>query len=160
MRCPGCGAANPDTATFCGQCYDRFDADADADAPADAPASAAWAATSSVAPPASASDARAAEEPADVGSPTDGGAPPLRPVAVGRFAAAAEGLSWRCCALCETSHPLGVFVCTVCGAKMDAEAADAADGPVDWARARRLEAAVPGLGHLGTGHSGMGAAPG
>lgn len=138
MRCPGCGATNTDTATFCGQCYERFDI-----------------------APVAADVGGAAETVAAVDS---GEAPaarsdPAHPVAVGRFAAAEGGLTWRC-ALCDTSHSFGVFVCTVCGAKMDVEAREGSDEPVDYDSARRLEAAVPGLGHLRTGHTGIGAARG
>ncbi|CAN5360155.1 hypothetical protein BH23ACT9_BH23ACT9_16110 [soil metagenome] len=59
--------------------------------------------------------------------------------------------------MCESTHPVGVFVCGVCGARMDAEAPDPDASPVDWEGAKRLEAVVPGLGHLRTGHGGMGA---
>lgn len=158
MRCPSCHATNPDSATFCGQCYQRFDVVAPSDPLLDTlggppPAGEPW--TGMANPGPRTPDTTTAEH-ATADHPTTAHATG-QPVAVGRFIADDEGLMWRC-ALCETRQPIGVFTCTVCGAKMDAEAPDAAANPVDLEAARRLEAVVPGLGHLRTGHSGMGVA--
>lgn len=148
MRCPRCDATNPDTATFCGQCYDRFETPDPDPAPADATTT-------------------GDEGGAQFRTPVDDTAvvPPRahsgggEVVAVGRFTLTGEGLTWRC-AFCDTSHPAGEFVCTVCGAKMDDEAGATATAAVDWDRARRLELLAPGLGHLRAGQGGMGAARG
>lgn len=177
MRCPHCNATNTDTATFCGQCYERFPGP-EAAAPGHAveppavepPAVGPSAVERPASRPDAADDQLDGLLGADLGPstgppgqdgttrPTEAGRPsPEHPVAVGRFVADDGGLSWRC-AICETTHPVGVFVCTVCGAKMDAESTAGSGPPVDLEHARRLEAIVPGLGHLRTGHTGMGAA--
>ncbi|HUG83877.1 MAG TPA: zinc ribbon domain-containing protein [Euzebya sp.] len=161
MRCPHCQAANPDTATFCGQCYERFEAPEVVASPdratgvGDAPVDmrdrlSGGEATRPTATPMP----DAASGPAGTQEGVDHTG---QPVAVGRFVAGDGGLTWRC-AVCETTHEVGIFVCTVCGAKMDAESPAGSGLPVDIGQARRLEAIVPGLGHLRSDQIGMGAA--
>lgn len=91
MRCPHCQASNPDTAVFCGQCFERFD-------------------TAAAEPEAA---------PAGTDRPQPGGAGAGTAVA-GRFSAVDGALTWRC-ALCDATNDLSAFSCSVCGAKMDAE---------------------------------------
>lgn len=94
--------------------------------------------------------------PASAVAPGSSPAGPAR-AEVGRFTAEDGELRWTC-AVCGTQHPLGVFTCRTCGARIDVETPDPHAAPVDLDRARRLEAVVPGLGHLRTGHTGMGGA--
>lgn len=147
MRCPSCGATNPDSAAFCGQCHDRFTPMGVASAPA--------APTPPAVPPGEGADVPWLAQ-------IDAGAPPQASPAgegratVGRFSADGGHLTWTC-ATCATPHPFGVFTCPACGTRMDAEATSTGE-VVDWSQARRLEAVVPGLGHLRSGHTGMGAA--
>lgn len=150
MRCPTCQATNPDSATFCGQCYMRFEhgtasADPlprrDGSDPEDLPE---WLAVG------------APDEPAtgDVAS-ADPPGPDPRPATVGRFHSDGVAVGWTC-VVCGEDNPMAEFSCTVCGTRMDAEVDHAS--AVDWPAARRVEAFVPGLGHVRAGSGGMGMA--
>ncbi len=132
MRCPDCNASNPESASFCGQCYAIFPKAAPEPTPGPTP------------DPVS-------ERPGPAAAP----ARPAGQAVAGRFSAVDGELTWRC-AVCDTTNDVTTFVCTVCGAKMDTESGTAAEA-TDWEAAKRAEALVPGLGHLRTGHNGMGA---
>jgi hypothetical protein len=156
VRCPTCNATNPETATFCGQCYERFP-----------PAAAATSHTPPADHPPDETDGPAAPGAAPSGpdtpwhgSPGPAGARDAAAetaVAVGRFALGEEGLTWRC-GICETTNAADAFVCSICGARMDAEARDPSTSPVDRDRAIGLDRVLPGLGHLRSGQVGMGSA--
>ena len=150
MRCPRCHASNPETATFCGQCYERFVPAPGAPLTADPLRGAVDAQT----PGPQAAGTQAADT--QTSGPQAAETQPGAAVAVGRFEASDGGLTWRC-GICDSTHPVGVFTCGVCGAKMDAEVREGT-GPVDLEQAKRLEAMAPGRGHLRSGHTGMGAA--
>lgn len=165
MRCPSCNATNPDTATFCGQCYEKFSApepepgalptrEVDPSASVD-PAPLAtpvpdWLVLSDSAdlPLAQPADDTAGEErdaPAGSGS-----------AVIGRFRAEDGSLGWTC-GVCGEANPLEEFTCSVCGSRMDAEEPD--EGPkVAWETARRIEMLAPGIGHIQAGVTGMGIA--
>lgn len=166
MRCPSCQATNPDSATFCGQCYEKFTV------------------ASEESPP------LPRREPAPEGMPDGDGPPPVPTVpdwlvlsdgdlagdtghaheavptptapkgsgsaTVGRFRAQDGSLNWTC-GVCGEANAMDVFTCTVCGSKMDAEEPDETPA-VSWAAARRIEMLAPGVGHIQVGSTGMGIA--
>lgn len=160
MRCPSCQATNPDTAAFCGQCYERFEAQPVAVAdPHELPD---WLAVGAPAPPADADGPPGT--PGTPGTPTageeprpDGAGTPAerREAAAGRFRSDGVQARWTC-VVCGEENSMEDFSCTVCGSRMDAEADPTAG--VDWVAARRLELMAPGLGHLRAGQGGMGVA--
>lgn len=138
MRCPNCHATNPESATFCGQCFQRFGTET----PPDAPALPTRGAPAGTAP--------SEWEPAPQ-SPLESSAEATS----GRFKVAGDRVSWTC-AVCGEDNEVGVFSCAVCGSRMDAE--QAGEEAVDWEEARRVELLAPGLGHYRAGAHGMGIA--
>ncbi|MEE8601017.1 DUF7577 domain-containing protein [Euzebya tangerina] len=141
MRCPSCGATNPDTATFCGQCYEVFATPEPDPAPPQ---------LESIAP-------SMGSGVTEIGPPGVGEAahPPARTARAGRFVTSDGQTMWTC-AVCDTQNSLEHFVCDVCGAKMDTEDAGTTPTQADWAAAQRAEWMIPGLGHIRTGQEGMG----
>lgn len=161
-RCPACGATNPDSASFCGQCLTRFEAAAPT--PAAAPAGTAtsartpWAGGAEPPLPVFDDDLQpqvAAGVAAAAGA--HGGAAPAerRPAEVGRFSAGEGGVRWTC-GVCGERNPVAEFTCEVCGSRMDASEDERAN--VDWDAARTRELMLPGLGLLHAGVGGGGGA--
>jgi hypothetical protein len=136
IRCPNCSATNPDTSPWCGQCYTSFTTPTPAPetAPAERPVPDTVAATST--------DATNAVREA------------------GGFRRADDDrLEWAC-VNCGTYNPLELTACEVCGTSFGArfEGETQERGPADYARARRSNAFLPGLGHIQLGQSGSGLA--
>lgn len=163
MRCPSCMATNPDSASFCGQCYTRFDqqdvaqpqpeqAEPDAAQPDRSPGipdldELPWLVTGAAASPA---DTTPAPDPA---APESGRVT----ATAGRFHVHEGGAGWTC-GVCGEPNALTAFTCSVCGARMDAEEAPARLSPDEWDRVRRTEALAPGVGHIRAGSPGAGIA--
>lgn len=132
-RCPECGAHNPETAGWCGQCLARFERDPE---PRSAEAAA----------PSSPEADRTAFPPVPPPPVPDG-------VEAGAFLTEGGAVRWRCPA-CETVNDLDDLVCAVCGTDLAAQGEPA----VDWAEAKRRAVLAPGLGHLAAGHGAGGIA--
>lgn len=136
MRCPACGAHNPDGAAWCSQCYHRFHQQA---SPAAAPATRA---------PVAEDGDEAREAAAGV---TDG--------ASDRFRSADDGVEWRCPA-CDVWNPMELTDCARCGTafqrtlRLDDRDAPARDLPAGQVLA--MSVVLPGSGHLLLGRTASG----
>ena len=173
MRCPACGATNPDAAAWCGQCYRTFGTP-----PAAAPAPAAEGpppngagsprpGAGSPRPGAGSLRPGAGRPPDDAGRPGPGAGSPRQPapspaddVATGDpatgFRRSGEDIEWAC-VTCGRYNPLHASRCAVCGTPMAARYQTAPDTPpVNWGAALALSSVLPGGGHLlaGAGASG------
>lgn len=146
MRCPQCGATNPDTATWCGQCLNRFDQPS---APPQAQQDAAL-------PPAEeetfaipdGGDVVAAETPA-VPSP---GATPAG------FRREGDEVQWQC-PQCDRYNSIDAQHCEVCGtAFLDKFKSEEVEEPRNWTAALLMTALAPGAGHIAVGRHGSGVA--
>lgn len=155
MRCPECGALNPDTAEWCGQCVTAVGGAQAPDATARVPDTAA--------------DARAAAGSSDVASPRDDGTDRSETADAGGregFRTTGEGIDWQC-AYCGSWNPLEVTTCAVCTQTftetlrrrrgLDVEA-ETPGREVSENVALVATALVPGSGHWLLGHAGMGIA--
>ena len=128
MRCPGCGATNPDTASWCGQCYKRF-----VEEPA-APAA--------VPPPSANGDTPRPLAPTTKGfrrrdDQIEWACPECE-----HF----NAIELQTCEICGTSF----------AERFREEPAEAA--PQNWPAALAMTAIAPGAGHLAIGRYGSGAA--
>lgn len=143
MRCPACGATNPDTAAWCGQCYRRFDAgvDTDADAAAQAPSP------------------NGSSSPGDAPSPPAGAPSPAAPAPTTQgFRREGDDLQWEC-PECGHFNDIDVTSCLVCGTSFLERFRSQEPEPVrNWATALLLSAVAPGAGHLSVGRYGAGLA--
>lgn len=160
MRCPACGARNPDTAEWCSQCYTTLTEPEPAPDPAPGPG------PEPDPPPPDASRSGAVPSPAR-GAATTGtagaGATAGGGGVVGtseRFRQTDEGIDWRC-EVCDSWSPIERTTCATCGAAF-ARAVDAA-GPepselVSENAALVASIAMPGLGHYLMGRRGQGVA--
>lgn len=126
MQCAACGAANPDSAAWCGQCFAPFGNAAPE--PEEAPPS--------------------LTEDADERDPA-----PARVVTEGIFRAEGDRIEWTC-TICGEINPLDHYTCQVCGTPLSA--AEARERDVDWRAARFRELLFPGLGHVAAGDAGNG----
>lgn len=131
MRCPACGATNPDEAQWCGQCLRRFDR-----SPADVPA----------ADGAARSPAQAAAAPTP-GTTSEG------------FRRQGDELQWACPS-CGQFNDIDDLHCVVCGTAFTERfrAAQEPEPPRNWTAALALSAVAPGAGHMAVGRYGSGAA--
>lgn len=98
MRCPACGARNPGSAQWCGQCFASLEQG----------------------PAASTPQPAAAPEQREATSSTPSPQAPGRPQAgegqvASLFRRTAEGIDWRC-EVCDTWNPIERTTCSVCGA--------------------------------------------
>src|SRR5688572_17351873 len=104
MQCPHCGATNPDSAQWCGQCYRRFDeAAATPTTPNGQPAEAV--------PVTETHDVVALDVPA---APATRATPPLQDAA-GAIRREGDRIEWSC-PQCEHINPIELPNCEVCGA--------------------------------------------
>lgn len=162
MRCPSCGARNPETAGWCGQCYqdmrppDRAEAGPAASAPQGHAETAPAAPRGPAAPkrvPGSDSDAAggAATPRADADEPRAGRA----------FRRRGQQMEWRC-ARCDSWNPLEAPACTVCGEafarSLQQETAPPPSRDVPEGTAVLASAVLPGLGHVLLGRTATGIA--
>ena len=137
MRCPNCGATNPDTAQWCGQCLARFDVPAaDGQPQPQTPGSAA-----------SAAPAPGAAVASPAGDVTSSG---------GNFRRRGEEIEWACPA-CGEFNSIDLLQCTVCGTEFAAQfRTEPDDVERNWTQAMAMSAIVPGSGHIGIGRYGSG----
>lgn len=134
MRCPRCGARNPGSAQWCGQCFASLEPGPAASAPA-APTEPEQAEPT---PPVPSPHAPAQPQPG-----SGQGAP--------HFRQSGDGIDWRC-EVCDTWNPIERTSCTVCGAAFSRTVAEPAErGPlVDVPPAVPVlaTAVLPGAGHV------------
>lgn len=126
MRCPSCGAANPESAQWCGQCLRRFDEEP-ADHAAHPPPSESEAGASAEAPPSTAAFRREGDDVQWACS------------ACGQF----NSIELSSCAVCGTAF-------------VDRFRSDDPEPPRNWPQALLLSMIVPGAGHLAVGRYGSG----
>lgn len=144
MQCPACGATNPETAAWCGQCYTRFDA------PPAPPSTNGSSAPDEVMP-----------EPA---------APPFEPPAEAPVVPAAapgdlttEGfrrqgdeLEWEC-PECGQFNAIELTSCAICGTSfLERFRTETPEPPRNWPAALLLSVFAPGAGHVSVGRYGTG----
>jgi TM2 domain-containing membrane protein YozV len=131
MRCPACGATNPDQAPWCGQCYHDL---REPTPPAAGPA-----------PPA--------------GEPGAPPVPPATDPSVSGFRRVGDRVEWTC-VRCGTSNDIDELHCGVCGAPISAryEEPEREPEPREWTTALALSAVIPGAGHIALGRHGTGIA--
>lgn len=129
MRCPACGATNPDTAAWCGQCYHRFDAEPVDEKPTLPPPSA------------------------------NGDTPrPLERVPTEGFRRHGDEVQWQC-PRCEHYNAIELQRCEVCATPfVERFRDDEPPAPRNWTAALALTAFAPGAGHLSIGRYGSGTA--
>ena len=132
MQCLACGATNPDTAAWCGQCLVRFDAPA---------------ATSVPTPGARPAGAAATAAPGTTPQPTSSES----------FRRVGDQLQWAC-PQCSQFNGIDEPVCAVCGTPFVERfrAAEAPEPPRNWSQALLFSAVAPGAGHLAVGRYGSG----
>jgi len=137
-RCAACGATNPASASWCSQCYERFDDDRAAPGP-------------SAAPPAQAQRPRRAvsQLASSSSTPSEGSG----------FCRVGDELHWECVG-CGTASPMDVDPCPVCGTAFSARFAEpeAASDLERLRSARRAGRLLPGLGHVRLGQAASGIA--
>lgn len=157
MRCPTCGARNPEDAVWCTQCYASFTAPAP---PAD-PYPAAGVDTGTSPDPGSPARADGPEVLADghpgSGDPSD---PAGRAPVTGRDIREVDGqVEWRC-AVCGSWMPLEAALCGTCGSARTGFGEPATPVPTAASVPPRTllgaSAVAPGLGHLLAGRTGSG----
>ena len=134
MRCPACGATNPDSAAWCGQCLHRFDAE-----PAATQAST----------PAPAATPAAAAQPAGTRGAAQATSEGFRRVG--------DELQWAC-PECGQFNSIDDPACVICGtAFVDRfRTEEPPEPPRNWNQAFLLSAVAPGAGHLAVGRYGSG----
>jgi len=147
IRCPNCGALNPEGAAWCGQCHERFRAPEPPAPPPPPPAQAPGAA--GVASP----ELELELEAGTVVDQTPGtgvGAP--APAAVGTKRGAFEvtegGIQWTC-GVCGSRNPIDSQTCDVCGAPFADTVRDRREDHVkgDPNNAAMYSLFFPGAGH-------------
>lgn len=128
MQCRACGATNPDSAAWCGQCLVRFDTPEPAATRAgpDTPAA-----------------------PATAGTATQPTSDAFRRVG--------DELQWAC-PQCNQFNGIDDPVCAVCGTPFVERfrAAEEPEPPRNWSQALAFSAVAPGAGHLAVGRYGSG----
>ena len=143
MRCPGCGATNPDSAAWCSLCLKVFTGSS--------PGSPAPPAGSPAPPPGPASP--------PVGSPAR--QPAGRPLSPGvRVSGRGRDATWTC-PDCGTANPIDQTGCPTCGASLYRLLGSSEPGgesrPPRNHRVAAVLSVVPGLGHLYLGLGGQAA---
>ena len=138
MRCPACGASNPEGAAWCGQCYRRFDE----------PEVAQEVAPKEIAPHSPESD------PAQPGTPDDAAAPAT---AAGEgFRKDGDVIEWEC-PQCGNFNAIELQHCDVCGSSfLDRFRTEEPEEPRNWNAALVMTMLLPGAGHLAVGRYGSG----
>ena len=152
MRCPDCGASNPDTARWCGQCYASF-------APEQAEAAEPLGRSGGLGqqPNPSEQPTPLVDEPA-VAPPADVAA---EAVSSTGFRRVGEDVEWEC-STCGQFNSIDHLACAVCGTSVAAryEQPEAAAEPVNWNAVLALSVVLPGTGHYVAGRPGAGLARG
>lgn len=151
MRCPACGARNPESAEWCTQCFAPLRTEPEPALPETLRPDTSQPGT----PRPEASSA------APHGPPSPSGPSVEEPVdtADGRFRRTDEGLDWRC-QVCGEWNPIERSTCHICGAGFGRGLEEPDDGLRDVSESTVLvaSAAVPGLGHILMGRPTTGAA--
>lgn len=142
MRCPACGATNPETAAWCGQCYRRFDEEV---APRSPNGSAA-------APGAPAAPAPPPQTQPGSNGPSEG------TVTSEGFRRSGDEIEWECPG-CGTFNSIDLQSCAVCGTSfLERFRSEEPEVAHNWSTALLLSAVAPGAGHISVGRYGTGSA--
>lgn len=144
MRCPSCGALNPEGADWCSQCYADLRPEPEREPEPGL---------------GSVDRAPAADGDPAGGGPADAGETETLVTGGGRFRRTGEELEWRC-AVCGEWNALGSGACTVCGTAFgrtlgqgdEEELKDVDQGTVVLA-----SGLMPGAGHILLGRTAQGA---
>lgn len=148
MRCPSCGARNPEAADWCTQCYtDLRPAPEEPEPPAATP--------SGTTPRA---DRPPVDEPEVEGEPSDRGEGQELRTGQGRFRTRDGELEW-CCAVCGEWNPLGAGACMVCGTAFGRTLGGGEEEPladVDQGTVVIASGILPGAGHILLGRTAQG----
>jgi hypothetical protein len=145
VRCPQCGATNPDTAAWCGQCLQRFD---QLEAPA---------------PDAAEIPEPATDDGLDVldGAavvPTEAPIPPPTTEGAEGFRREGDEVQWQC-PQCDRFNSIEVQHCEVCGTAFFARFQEQqVEPPRNWNAALLMSVLAPGAGHISVGRYGTGVA--
>lgn len=141
MQCPACGASNPDSAAWCGQCYRRFDEDTAPETPSPN--------GSGTAPPPAADAApvtQSSQSAPDTGGEAEG------------FRRVGDELEWEC-PECGSFNGIELTSCAICGTSfLQRFRSEEPEPERNWSAALLLSAVAPGAGHLSVGRYGTGAA--
>lgn len=134
MQCRACGATNPDSAAWCGQCLMRFDIP-------EAP---------------NPTGASSAATPANAGTPPAVDTAP-QPASSDAFRRVGDDLQWAC-PQCGQFNSIDDPACAVCGTAFVERfrADEAPEPPRNWNQAMAFSALAPGAGHLAVGRYGSG----
>lgn len=132
IRCPSCGASNPEAAAWCNQCYVTPAESRPAQGPLDLDAEDSTTLDATL-------DATFEERPA--------------------FRRTEAGFEWAC-PRCGTYTSLDVYTCVECGTPITelTEAPPAQPAATNWQVAFLFSAALPGAGHMAMGRVGQGLA--
>lgn len=141
--CANCGAANSETAEWCSQCLERFDAQVPEPEPA--------VVGGPPAPP---------DEVAPAGAGTGQAKRPSSPVDAGAFQVTEEGINWVC-RTCGHANGIDLFTCSVCGTTFADHVRPEDDRPQrDPATTAMISLLFPGAGHAYLGMWGQAVARG
>ena len=143
MQCPSCGATNPESAQWCGQCYRRFVEPAAAPPPTDP------------APVTEVHDVVATDIPA-VPAPAERTTAALQDSS-GAIRREGDRIEWTC-PQCEHVNPIELSNCEICGtAFIDRfRQPDEPEPPRNWQAALVMTAVAPGAGHIAIDRYGSG----
>lgn len=169
MRCPDCGAHNPDAARWCGQCLTALAAPEATGGSPDPEGRGTATGGASARPAAHAAPDDAGRDGPDGGRSVTGA--PTRPPSeasdartgaptAGRDIRERDGeVEWRC-PTCDGWSPLGAASCARCGAARTGFGEDAAPSvsPEDGDQLVAWSLLLPGLGHVRAGRTGSGLA--
>ena len=145
MRCPQCGATNPDSAAWCGQCLQRFDQPAEPVPAAD------------LSPQPDADDGLGVLDGGDVVT-TEATAPPAAADAPAGFRREGDDVQWQC-PQCDRFNSIDSQHCEVCGtAFLERFQQPEVEPPRNWNAALLMTLVAPGAGHISVGRYGTGVA--
>lgn len=140
MRCPTCGASNPDSAAWCGQCYRRFDQEVAVETPSSNGSG------GEHTPPGAAPVTQPPQRAGDTGGEAEG------------FRRVGDELEWEC-PECGSFNGIELTSCAICGTSfIERFRSDEPEPERNWQAALLLSAVAPGAGHLSVGRYGTGAA--
>ena len=147
MRCPQCGATNPDSAAWCGQCLTRFDQPEDPAPPSEV----------DPAPRGTTDDGRSVVDAADAVA-AETLAPPRTGDVSSGFRREGDEVQWQC-PQCDQFNSIDVHHCQICGTAFLSRFQETEpEPPRNWTAALLMTVLAPGAGHISVGRYGTGVA--